>query len=229
MGREAFINMMGIRLRVLVFLAFAVVTGCATGGVYHRVGKGETLWRICRTYGVSMEDVARVNNIKDSTEIETGRRIFIPGAKKRLKITPHLERASIERNNEALAVTDRPKFLWPVEGPVSSKFGKRSGVRQDGIDIRAAQGTPVKAADDGKVVYVSGTFRGYGNIIIIKHDDGFYTVYAHNKQNLVSPGDIVSRGDVIATVGNSGNTEGNHLHFEVRNGRNSVDPLFYLP
>ncbi len=103
------------------------------------------------------------------------------------------------------------------------------GKLHDGIDIRAPRGTPVKAADKGSVVYVSEDFRKYGRIIILKHTKDYYTVYAHNKKNMVKLGESVSRGERIATVGRSGNATGNHLHFEVRKGRKVIDPLFFLP
>lgn len=219
-------------------------SGCAAGvraggvggikvgrGIYHTVGKGETLWRICYTYGVDMADVARANRIKDTTQIDKGSRIFIPGARKVLKVTPYPTEASLDNGRKAppAYLKNKPKYLWPVSGKVSSGFGVRNGVMHDGIDIRVPEGTRIKSADEGVVVYEGDALRGYGNIIIIKHIDNFYTVYAHNKRNLVTEGNKVSKGDVIATVGRTGNATNHQLHFEVRQGRTTLNPLFFLP
>ena len=119
-------------------------------------------------------------------------------------------------------------FEWPVEGIFFSKFGPRRGRHHDGIDVSAPAGTPIKAAADGKVVF-SGRFCGYGNMILLRHDNGYFTAYAHNRANLVDKGEKVAQGEVIAEVGRTGRTTGNHLHFEVRRGRKAMDPLSFLP
>lgn len=223
----------------LLIALILIVSGCAAGGVYHTVGSGETLWRICKTYGVPLQDVAEINDLKDPTEIERGQKIFIPGVSKRRKVVPYRAvPASVERDPEkkiplgsddGKVVLEKDRFLWPVKGEVVSSFGMRSGHRHDGIDIKAPDGTPVKAADDGKVMYVNSSMRGYGNIVILMHRDGFFTVYAHNRENLVSMGDKVSKGETIASVGSTGNASTSHLHFEVRQGKGVRNPLFFLP
>ncbi|MCX6112031.1 MAG: M23 family metallopeptidase [Proteobacteria bacterium] len=121
-------------------------------------------------------------------------------------------------------------FLWPVEkGQVSSYYGWRSSKRfHDGIDISALTGTKIFAVKDGKVVYSGKKIRGYGNMIVIKHIGKIYSVYAHNSVNKVSTGDTVNKGDVIGLVGNTGRSHGPHVHFEVRQGKYSVDPLKYF-
>jgi lipoprotein NlpD len=216
-------------LLILILLFFPSCTIARGGGrVVHTVGKGETLWRISYTYGVDLKKVARANNIKDPARIKAGARIFIPGAKRVRKIVPYSGPASIEKNPALSLAADKGRFLWPVKGRISSRFGVRGGKLHDGIDIRAPRGTSVKAADKGSVVYVSEDFRKYGRIIILKHTKNYFTVYAHNKNNLVKLGEAVSRGERIATVGRSGNATGNHLHFEVRKGRKVIDPLFFL-
>ncbi|MBI3783168.1 MAG: M23 family metallopeptidase, partial [Deltaproteobacteria bacterium] len=98
----------------------------------------------------------------------------------------------------------------------------------DGIDVSAPVGTPVRAALRGDVVY-SDALRGYGNVVIVRHDDGFATVYAHNQRNLVTAGQRVDRGEIIARVGDSGHTTGSNLHFEVRKDNIARNPLFFLP
>jgi murein DD-endopeptidase MepM/ murein hydrolase activator NlpD len=111
---------------------------------------------------------------------------------------------------------------------VSSGFGIRDGVKHDGIDIASPAGTQVHAAASGSVIY-SGKLRGYGNVVIIKHDEHYVTVYAHNQDNLVTAGSGVSDGQVIAEVGTSGHTSGPNLHFEVRRDNVAYNPLEYLP
>ncbi|MBI5286834.1 MAG: M23 family metallopeptidase, partial [Deltaproteobacteria bacterium] len=124
---------------------------------------------------------------------------------------------------------EKGRFIWPVKGEVVSPFGIRGRIKHDGIDIAAMAGTPVLAGDDGEVMYSANTVRGYGNMIIIKHHGNFFTIYAHNEENLVKVGDMVKKGDVIAKVGNTGNTSGYHLHFEIRNSGRPRNPLFFLP
>lgn len=121
-------------------------------------------------------------------------------------------------------------FSWPIEnGSISSFYGKRRRDFHDGIDIRAPKGTPVHAAKAGEVIYSSNRIRGYGNMIVVKHDDNMATVYAHNRKNLVRIGDRVKDGQVIALVGRTGRATGPHLHFEVRKGEVPENPLHYLP
>ncbi len=215
--------------RYPLFLLLMILSGCFGGrGVYHTIGRGETLWRISRTYRVDIQEVAEINNIKDPTEIEAGKRIFIPGVSRVRKVVPY-KGIPGEKEKEDKIVIERDRFSWPVRGELISQFGLRDGSRHDGIDIKAEEGTLIKAADKGEAIYVNSGMRGYGNIIILKHKDDFYTVYAHNKENLVKTGENVEKGAVIGSVGDSGNADGCHLHFEVRQGKNKRNPLFFLP
>lgn len=216
---------------VLLILSFALLSfsGCAGPGVYHTVKKGETLWRISKTYGVELQEVAEINNIKDPTDIKAGARIFIPGASKARKVVPYKPPASGGREETGRIVVEKGRFIWPVKGEVISHFGMRNGVRHGGTDIKAKEGTPVVAADSGEVVFVDSNMRGYGRIIILKHAGDFYSVYAHNKENLVSHGEKVEKGARIATVGRTGNASTAHLHFEIRQGKTVRNPLFFLP
>jgi murein DD-endopeptidase MepM/ murein hydrolase activator NlpD len=116
-------------------------------------------------------------------------------------------------------------FLWPVPSAsrISSEFGPRWGRHHDGIDIPARSGAHIVAAQDGVVVH-SGTMNGYGNIIVISHPKGLFTVYAHNKKNMVRASQVVHRGQVIGQVGSTGRSSGPHLHFEVRHDSRALDP-----
>ncbi|MFN7133458.1 MAG: peptidoglycan DD-metalloendopeptidase family protein [Myxococcales bacterium] len=198
-------------------------------GRTHVVQPGETLWRISRTYGVSVDELVLVNGISDATQLEAGRRLFIPGAAEASAPPgPVVEPEP--------AVTPKPReqppsnapLDWPLIGVLSAQFGVRGEAQHDGIDISAPEGTAVRAAADGEVLF-SGEQRGYGNIIIVQHANGLLTLYAQNKENLVREGVRVKKGDVIARVGEFSRTSGPHLHFEVREGSVPKDPLKYLP
>lgn len=120
-------------------------------------------------------------------------------------------------------------FIWPVQGRVLSGFGpKPGGLVNDGINIAAPLGTPVRASQDGTIAYAGNELRGYGNLLLVRHDNGWVTAYAHNSELLVGRGDRVRRGQVIARVGSSGSVGEPQLHFEIRQGTRSVDPTRYL-
>jgi murein DD-endopeptidase MepM/ murein hydrolase activator NlpD len=200
-------------------------------GVYHIVKRHQTFWRICKTYKVDMDEVARINGIKDKTKIEVGQRIFIPGARRVLKVDIYVEDVTAAGRTTDVQY-QKGRFIWPVHGQVTATFnakgtaGKR---RHDGIDISAAVGTPVLAADSGRVVYSDNKMRGYGNLIIIEHEGHFFTIYAHNDENLVKEEVTVKQGDPIARVGKTGSATGPHVHFEIRKGSNPLDPMRFLP
>jgi murein DD-endopeptidase MepM/ murein hydrolase activator NlpD len=195
----------------------------AQKGVYHKIEKGQTLWRIAKTYGVSVEELIRVNRIKDVTKIKIGQQIFIPGATKRLKVEVYRppQKSSLPKGKKS--------FIWPVRGKVISKFGRRGNSMHNGIDIKAKIGTPIKAAKDGIVTYSQNTLRGYGNVIIITHEDEFTTLYAHNLVNLVKEKQRVKQGEIIGKVGQTGRATTPHLHFEIWKGLIAQDPYIYLP
>lgn len=247
-------TMSSSRLLLIVVMLGAVIgffNACThvytARGVYYRVRKGDSLAGIAKKYRIDLQELAEVNNIENVAEVKEGRSVYIPG------VTPSSFARIIEREGQ-LAQGPRPKkeppkqkpevqasvapgpvievdhdrFRWPIEGELSSLFGMRHGRRHDGIDIRAKKGTPVTAAADGEVAY-SQRLRGYGNLILVKHDDDFFTVYAHNSVNLVKKGAKIKKGQVISKVGSTGRATGPHLHFEVREGTKSRNPLFFLP
>lgn len=237
--------MKGLLLAVILAL---MSFGCMVGkGVVHTVKDGETLWRIAHAYGADPQELAEVNNLGDPAELKTGTKIFIPGAAGRRSVNPRPKPAggaagahkqdrkknalpaAISEEREDRVAVHKGRFIWPVQGTITTGFGVgKNGVRHDGIDIKAAEGTPVKAADDGNTVYASD-MRSYGNTVILKHGDNLYTVYAHNKANMVKNGDKVKKGAVIATVGATGAAPFCQLHFEVRQGKKVRNPLFFLP
>ena len=162
------------------------------------------------------------NGLSDPRELRVGQVLTIPGAYRGASIgTASVHRYSGERASR--------QFSWPVQqGVVSSGFGIRNGAMHSGVDIAAPAGTPVYAADSGVVIF-SGTLHGYGNTVIIRHDDGYATVYGHHERNLVSEGAHVARGQEIGVIGRTGHTTGANLHFEVRRDNVAENPLAYLP
>ncbi|HET6160530.1 MAG TPA: peptidoglycan DD-metalloendopeptidase family protein [Dongiaceae bacterium] len=120
-------------------------------------------------------------------------------------------------------------LIWPVDGKVISKFGPaKDNLRNDGINIAAPVGAPVKASANGVVAYAGNELRGFGNMVLLRHADGWVTAYAHNSSLLVKKGDKVRQGQTIARVGSSGNVDSPQLHFELRKGTKAVDPLKVL-
>lgn len=211
---------------LLLALGAAGCSARRAGGVHHVVAPGETVYRIGKAYGLSVEEIVAANRLADADRIRVGQRLFIPGARRPLAaggITPRKTARPGQRPGATIALD------WPVSGgTVSSLFGARGGGFHGGIDISVPEGTPVRAAADGEVV-VSDTLRGYGNVIILRHRQGFATVYAHNARNGVRVGQRVRRGQVIATVGQTGRTTGPNLHFEVWRDNVAWDPLDLLP
>lgn len=127
------------------------------------------------------------------------------------------------------AARAKSTFLWPVNGKVISEFGgAEDGLHNDGINIAAPRGTPVRAAENGVVVYAGNELRGFGNLLLVRHADGFVSAYAHNESMLVERGATVERGQTIARVGSSGSVTSPQLHFELRRGTEAVDPREYL-
>jgi murein DD-endopeptidase MepM/ murein hydrolase activator NlpD len=121
------------------------------------------------------------------------------------------------------------KFIWPVKGKVILGYGpKKDGLHNDGINIQAPRGASVVAADNGVVAYAGNELRGFGNLLLIKHDGGWVTAYAHTDEMLVRRGQRVSRGQPVGRVGSTGNVSSPQLHFEVRKGTQAVDPSRFL-
>jgi murein DD-endopeptidase MepM/ murein hydrolase activator NlpD len=122
-----------------------------------------------------------------------------------------------------------PSFRWPVRGRIIAAFGpKPNGLQNDGINLAVPEGTPIKAAEDGVVAYAGNELKGYGNLVLVRHANGFVTAYAHASDILVKRGESVKRGQVIAHSGQTGNVTSPQLHFEIRKGATPVDPAQYL-
>jgi len=157
--------------------------------------------------------------LPDAATINVGQRLFIP------KVGRIDERPEDSGTLEATG-----KFLWPVSGRVISHFGAQQGlVTNKGIDIEAREGSKVVAADNGVVSFVDENMKGMGKTIILDHENGFSTVYAHNSEIVVRVGQKIKRNQQIAKVGKTGRAEQPYLHFQIRKGHEPQNPFYYLP
>ena len=217
------------------------LTGCYTGVVkpskqtrYYIVQKGDTLYAIAWRYRVNAKSIARWNNLKDPYVIKPGQRLRLgysrsnktkSGTTKKSSNSAASSSKKSASSSTKLPIAKAPgSWSWPVKGRLISKYS----ADRNGIDIAANNGTPVKAAASGQVVYAGNGLRGYGNLIIIKHNATYFSAYAHSRKLLVAEGHRVKRGQKIAEVGSTG-TNRDKLHFEIRKNGDSVDPLRYLP
>lgn len=229
------------------------VVAPSTKSVEYVVQSGDTLWRISQRFAVSVTDLQARNNLK-SNSVRVGQKLSIadaPAAK--AAVTTKVQSTTTTSTVTATGATTTTSgvttglttptasepairsvpnhkypFIWPVDGVLTSRFGKRDGRAHDGIDIGAPTGTKVRAAADGDVIYAD-SHAGYGNLVLIRHARGLVTVYAHNSKILVNKGQRVKSGQTIAAVGSTGHSTGPHLHFEVRRGVQAENPLSLLP
>ncbi len=218
----------------LVLLLYGCTSKLKQSRYYHNsyyiVKKGDTLYSISWRYGVDSKTLARWNNISRPYTI-------YPGQKLRINSTAPIKRAKSSGKSSSAkskSVSNKPRKLvktvpvgdwrWPVRGKLLSKFSGSN----NGIDIVAKEGTIITATSAGKVVYAGNGLRGYGNLLIIKHNASFFSAYAHNRKLLVAEGAKVKTGQKIAELGSTG-TDRAKLHFEIRKDGNPVDPLKYLP
>jgi len=223
-----------------VLLGYLAVLGCASSGqradearrndhlpgVWHVVVQGETAASIAEQAHVPLDDFLELNGIRKNEVLQPGRPVFVldtghagEGPTGQGRLSP----SRVESRSNA-------PLHWPVTAPrISSPFGRRWGKDHEGIDMAAPVGTPVHAAASGKVIYAGDQVRGYGNMVVIRHDGDIVTVYAHNSVLLVRTGDSVALGQEIARVGDTGRSTAPHLHFEVRRGDSPRDPMQFLP
>ena len=231
--------------------------GLVAPAVVHVVRKRETLNSIARIYHKPVAVIAQANGLAVKAKVRPGDRITIPDIKEASQATqtgteapiptPAIKVAMAESSQTARVVEPAPTmssqdavknaepagslagFRWPVRGRVIAAFGpKPNGVQNDGINLAVPEGTPIKAAEDGVVAYAGSELKGYGNLVLVRHSNGFVTAYAHASDILVKRGEAVKRGQVIAHAGQTGNVTSPQLHFEIRKGATPVDPSQYL-
>lgn len=218
---------------------------------FYRIKRGDTLLRIALDHGQSHRDIAEWNNIADMNQIEVDQVIRVVPPRSARAATSRVEvkqekpsaakdvvkpsdkmkeeklaksEAKVEKSND-VASDAGIKLSWPSKGNVVDRFDEG---KNKGIDISGKSGDPIQAAADGKVVYAGNSLRGYGNLVIVKHDNTYLTAYAHNKTLLVKEGDSVKKAQKIAEMGNT-DADQVKLHFEVRKHGKPVDPMSYLP
>lgn len=209
-------------------------------GIYYFVKPGDTLNKIALNYNMRADHIIKINHLQN-TVLPVGRRLYLPRrsdwknylTKEDLKpIRKATDPKSVAANNQVAKKTadnKAPQFKWPLKKFVlTSKHGQRRGRPHQGVDLSAQPGTPIFAAASGKVIYAK-RFAGYGNLIVIKHNERFFSAYAHAQQILTTQGREVKTGQKIATVGRTGRASGNHLHFEIRDREVSLDPLKFMP
>ena len=218
--------------------------------VTHTVGRGEELSDIADNYGVREVDIIALNSLRPPYALKKGQELKIPARETAAapsegdyvkagdvavpRSKPEIDGGRAAEAEPAAkpskqAAAEGPRFDWPVSGKVISNFGASGdGLYNEGINIAVPVGTPVRAAAAGTIRYAGNELRGYGNLVLIEHSGGYVTAYAHNDSLKVKRGDKVSRGDVIALSGKTGNVKSPQLHFEVRKGTESVDPRKHL-
>ena len=218
----------------------------------HVVQKGDTIYSISRRYNVDMSLLARQNQLKTPYNIYEGQFLKLPGSiveyketqvaslkapvkdsnRTDKKTTARQAKQNSKKNSVRLPAPptrSNAKFAWPVEGKVVTKFGAAgAGRHNDGINIKVNEGVSVRAAENGVVAYAGNELKGFGNLLLIKHADGWITAYAHNSQILAKRGETVMRGQPVAKAGRTGNAKEPQLHFEIRKGTKAVDPLAYM-
>lgn len=218
------------------------------------VAKGDTLYSISKKHNVDVVTLSKLNDLETPYSLNIGQILEVPdtvssgdnsGSTSSFSFRKNTKTANktsgknvkiasknIQKNTTRKTVSTyrKSKFIWPVNGTVVSNFGAvGKGLRNDGINIKAALGTNVKAADQGIVAYAGNELKGFGNLVLIKHSDGYITAYAHIDKMYVKKGQKVIRGEKIATVGSTGSVKTPQLHFEVRAGKKAVNPKSYLP
>ena len=227
-------------------------------GSVHVVAAGDTLSKIAHRYHKPVKEIAKANNIQPTATLNVGDRLTIPGAQPspvKASASPPAapakpvasaapKEAEPAQNANVVAPTEQldkeaaklaegsgavPKFRWPANGRIIAGYGPTTnGQQNDGINIALPENTPVKAAEDGVVAYAGNELKGYGNLVLVRHPNGYVTAYAHTKELLVKRGDQVKRGQVIARSGQTGNVNAPQLHFEIRKGASPLDPTRFL-
>lgn len=210
-------------LFIHIFFLMVIATSCSTmkSGHYVQVKPTDTLDTLAKEFNVPKEKIQEANVGKN---VAPGEWVFIP-----------LKRGVLAQDFEARSFDPKGflksgEFLWPVPSSttISSGYGHRWGRAHEGIDISGRVGSHIVAAAEGVVVYSGSEIGGYGNITVIAHKNGFFSVYAHAKTNFTKQGQRVYRGQVISQIGMTGRTTGPHLHFEIRKNGEAIDPTSFL-
>ena len=217
----------------LALLIFIGLAGCSsaprrTGTSTYTVRPGDTLYSISWRHGLDYHEVARENRIGSDYRIAVGQVLRLSGAAggTSTPVARTREPDGAHSLPPALPVTPAPRWLWPADGTPGATVHQPAGGL--GLEIEGASGAPVRAAAGGRVVYTGAGLRGYGSLVIIKHDEAWLSAYGYNRELAVSEGDSVRAGQRIATMG-EGPTHRPQLYFEIRLNGRPVDPTAQLP
>ena len=220
---------------VLMAALLVLLSACGTTKVqpgYYRVQSGDTLYQIARKQGTSVSDLVRWNKLSNSNSIEVGQVLRVePPAGQARTSTPRkasskpAPRATASSGKRRTAPPGAISLVWPAQGKVTRGY---DGSGSNGIVISNSAGTPVVSAAPGTVAYSGSGLRGYGHLVIVKHNASFLSIYAHNSKLLVKEGQRVSQGQKIAEMGNSDSKQVG-LYFELRYDGQAVDPAGSLP
>ena len=206
---------------------------------YHRVRKGDTLYSIAKKNGMTVAALARLNGLQPPYNLSIGQRLKLTQWDSAPQTTTKTAQTKTAKTTSTTAATttknvtipksaQSKRFDKPANGKIIQGFTSTENAHNEGINIAGKLGDPIKAADSGQVVYAGNELKGYGNLLLIKHNDGWITAYAHNDKLLVKKGAQVARGQKIATMGQTGAVKTPQLHFEVRYKTKVVDPQKYL-
>jgi murein DD-endopeptidase MepM/ murein hydrolase activator NlpD len=236
----------------LLFILFFPLTALAKKiGIYHPVTKGVTLYRISLAYQIPIAKLMEANGLTSPSALKVGQKIFIPGAKAVLSVAPSLPLSPLEKKDleSSLETEEKPipsasaakeiekppwlgkelDIIWPIQGKINSPFGPRWKKLHTGIDIASPSYQEVKAAMDGEVILSRNSRTGYGNVVVLRHNLGYTTIYGHMNVIIAKEGEDVRQGQAIGGVGSTGKSTGPHLHFELRHDGHPIDPLPILP
>ena len=216
----------------------AVLAACGSAPVgpgFYRVERGDTVSKVARANQTSVQNITRWNNLTDPNSIEVGQvlRVAPPAGSVTAVATPSAPARTSGADTSGTAPSSSASItpatsislIWPTQGSVIRGFDGKSS---KGIDIAGASGTQIVAAAAGTVVYAGNGLRGYGNLLIVKHNADYLTAYAHNRALLVKEGQSITQGQPIAEMGDT-DTNRVMLHFELRYKGSSIDPSRYLP
>ncbi len=222
----------------------------------YKAKPGDTLYDISRVFNVSMTQLVQQNKLKKPYKVRAGDILRLPSIRPEYQDNPQVQVAlakaaavtredlppvtaqrvetvqkqlSVPTKTPALSGGGNGKFAWPVDGPLLSSYGpKKDGLHNDGINIKAPNGAPVRAAENGVVVYADNQLAGFGNLVLVRHADRWMTAYGHLGRIDAKRGDTVRRGQTIGIVGSSGSADAPQLHFEIRRGTEALNPEQYL-
>ena len=201
----------------------------------YTVKKGDTLYSISRKFKTDLFSLSVLNKLNNVNQIKVNQKILIPEYILKPKKIKQKEKPLQKTENKKIIkkklLTNKvdTDFIWPVKGKILNNFGSETpGFFNDGINISSNLGTSVKASLDGEIVYSGNEIPGYGNLILIKHSKNWITAYAHLEKIVKKKGNYVKKGETIGLVGKTGNVSEVQLHFEIRKGKEAVNPLKYL-